>query len=144
MVEAFRSSFIFSSILFGISKFPTVSTYYLCNLKSHDLYEEKKKKTLLQAASLERGQYRSSYYHLCVFSLISFGKGTCKILFFRISAVSWQHKLAVCNIYVNCLGESCKLLCELVILLTDCEMLRNYALESKSVWELTQGVHVVL
>ena len=56
---------------------------------------------------------------LCV-SLISFGKRMCKILFFWVSAVSWQYKLAVCNIYVHSLGESCKLLYELVSLLTDC------------------------
>ena len=53
------------------------------------------------------------------FSLISFGKRMCKILLFLVSVVSWQYKLAVCNIYVHCLGESCKLLYELVSLLTD-------------------------
>ena len=78
---------------------------------------------------------------LCV-SLISFGKRMCKILFFWVSGVSWQYKLAVCNIYVHSLGESCKLLYELVSLLTDCWMLRKCALESEFIWELTQGVHM--
>lgn len=82
---------------------------------------------------------------LCVCSLISFGTRTCKIFFFWVSAVSWQHKLAVCDIYVNCLGESCKLLDELVSLLTGCWMLRKCALESKSIWELTQrGTHCLV
>ena len=59
-------------------------------------------------------------YQLLTLSLISFGKRMCKILFFWVSTVSWRYKLTVCNIYVHCLGESCKLLDELVSLLTDC------------------------
>lgn len=71
----------------------------------------------LQATSMERGSTIAATN--TVFRLISFGKRMCKILLFWVSAVSWQYKLAVCNIYVHCLGESCKLLYELVSLLTD-------------------------
>lgn len=75
---------------------------------------------------------------------ISFGKWVCKTLSFWVSAVSWQCELAVCNIYVNCLGESCKLLSELRAPLTGCQELRKCDPEHGSVWALTHGVHLVL
>lgn len=76
--------------------------------------------------------------------LISFGKWACKALSFWVSAVSWQCELAVCNIYVNCLGESCKLLSELPAPLTGCRELRKCAPEHGSIWALTRKVHLVL
>lgn len=102
------------------------------------------KKRLFFRLHLLRGPAPFQLLSLCIFSLISFGKRPCKILFFWVSAVSWQYKLDVCNIFVNCLGESCKLLCELVSLSADCWMLRKCAKESKSIRELTQGVHIAL
>lgn len=102
-----------------------------------------KKKTFLQAASIE-GAAPSQLLPLCVFSLISLGKRTCKIWFFWVCAVSWQYTLAVCNIYVNRLEESCKLLYALVSLLTDWSVLRKCALETNSITKSTQRGHVVL
>lgn len=90
------------------------------------------------------GAASSQVWSLCVCRLISFGKWACKTFSFWVSAVSWQCELAVCNIYVNCLGESCKLLSELRAPLTDCRELRKCAPEHGSIWTSTHWVHLVL
>lgn len=123
LVVAFITSFILSSVPLGISEFPQW-VYVSIAIKKKTTVICMTKRRYFFRLHLLRGQHHSSYYH-CIFSLISFRKKTCKILFFWVSAVSWQYKLAVCNIYVNCLGDSCKPLCEVVSYWQIVECLEN-------------------
>lgn len=65
LMVVFISSFIFSSIHFGISKFPTVSTYYLCHKK---ILFVRKKEDISSGYVYWRGKHHSSCYH-SVFSV---------------------------------------------------------------------------